>query len=84
MSELVIQERMDIPAYDVDFMGLTCRVYKDQGVLIQALSLAMETLREERVHIRDINKEELRKLKALCHPDRHGGSKIAEELFKKL
>jgi hypothetical protein len=30
------------------------------------------------------SKEDLRKLISLCHPDRHGGSKVAVEVTQKL
>lgn len=33
---------------------------------------------------KSFSREELTKLVALCHPDRHGGCKKAEEMTKKL
>lgn len=48
------------------------------------LKMLQILLREKKPAKPIFNEKELKQLVALCHPDKHGGSKVAEEMTRKL
>lgn len=48
------------------------------------LKMLIIQLRDQKRAKPIFDEKELKQLVALCHPDKHGGSKVAEEMTRKL
>jgi len=70
---------------EVEFMGAKVEVCHEQVLLCHLLNECMDNLRSySRPVILNVSDDDRKVLRKLCHPDKHGGSKQAEEMFKKI
>lgn len=80
-----IDQRADILAYELSFLGKKIKVYPEQEELLRALSNALQCCIDlGQPQMIDLCERDRKALLVLCHPDKHNNSKKSTEMFQKL
>lgn len=77
-KEEVRKLKQQLSSYRTDVMHL-----RQQAIQLKSIADQFRDLATDAVHSQ-LNKDELKKIAILCHPDKHGGSKTAEKMFVKI